>query len=60
VDSRSSKLEEAFRKITRANISKIDDDFIKDYSEKIEIHLKVRKDLKDMIILFFHRNYQIM
>jgi len=39
-DSRSSKLEEAFRKITRANISRIDDDFIKDYSEKIEIHLK--------------------
>lgn len=40
VDSRSSKLEEAFRKITRANISRIDDDFIKDYTEKIEIHLK--------------------
>jgi len=39
-DSRSSKLEEAFKKITRANISRIDDEFIKDYSEKIEIHLK--------------------
>jgi len=59
VDSRASKLEEAFKKITRANISKIDDDFIKDYTEKIEIHLKVLEKYFS-VISFYFRTFRIM